>query len=223
MLAALDVSGQAARLVDFGFLAGQPGFSLFSIDPSVGTQSPIVSTVTTSGMYGGGQALDPVRQRFFFLKQDTSELVTVDLQTQQTTHVAVPACCGFLQYDIVSGRLLDFGFLPGQPGFSVFSISPTTGAYTPIVNTVTTSGMYGGGQALDSVGQRFFFIKQDTSELVTVDLQTHQVSSVVQPTCCGFLSFDFGTLPIAVPVGSPENMILLAVLLLAIGIFALRK
>src|SRR5260221_434653 len=132
MLAALDVAGQAARLVDFGFLAGQPGFSLFSIDPSVGTQSPIVSTVTTSGMYGGGQALDPVRQRFFFLKQDTSELVTVDLQT-------------------------------------------------------------------------------------------HQVSSVVQPTCCGFLSFDFGTLPIAVPVGSPENMILLAVLLLAIGIFALRK
>ncbi len=223
MLAALDVSGQVARLVDFGFLPGQPAYSLFSIDPSVGTYSPIVSAVTTSGMYGGGQALDSIGQRFFFLKPDTSELVTVNLQNQQITHVTVPICCAFLQYDIVSGRLLAFGSLPGQPGFSVFSISPTTGAYTPIVSAVTTSGMYGGGQALDPSGQRFFFLKPDTSELVTVDLQTHQVSSVTEPTCCGFLSFDFGTLPVAVPVGSPENMILLAVLLLTIGIVALRK
>src|SRR5260221_1160295 len=126
MLAALDVAGQAARLVDFGFLAGQPGFSLFSIDPSVGTQSPIVSTVTTSGMYGGGQALDPVRQRFFFLKQDTSELVTVDLQTHQVTHVAVPACCGFLRYDIGSRRLPEPGVLPGQTVLLAFLILPTS-------------------------------------------------------------------------------------------------
>jgi Fe2+ transport system protein FeoA len=214
----LEYDSVRGRLLDLGWLPGQTVFSIFSVDPDTGHYTPIVSPLPPAAISNNSVTYDPISDRFFFLDQSTSELLTVSLQTGLVSRVSVPTCCGLLKYDVVGRRLLDLGFLPGQAVFSVFSINPATGAYTPIVGpipaTVASSQL-----AYDASGQRLFFWDSERFELFTVNLQNAQVSHVSVPACCGSLVFD----PlIDVPTLGNAGLIALALTLIAIALISIR-
>jgi hypothetical protein len=113
----------------------------------------------------------------------------------------------------LAGQVLyGFGFLPGETAWSVFSINPSTGAFTPVVPVgsvvVNTS-------TFDPVGKRLFFLSPP-STLYTVSLTSGAISTATVGNCCAILFVGAGT-SAAVPALQPLAALVLLGLLGFVG------
>jgi hypothetical protein len=195
-------------LYGFGFLPGETAWSVFSINPSTGAFTPVVPVgsvaVNTS-------TFDPVGKRLFFLSPP-STLYTVSLTSGAISTATVGNCCAVLEFDSLAGVLYGFGVLPGETAWSVFSINPSTGAFTPVVPVgsvvVNTS-------TFDPVGKRLFFLSPP-STLYTVSLTSGAISTATVGNCCAILFVGAGT-SAAVPALQPLAALVLLGLLGFVG------
>ncbi len=76
----------------------------------------------------------------------------------------------------------------------MFSIDPSTGAYTPVFPAAVPEGpsFAADSQAYDPVGKRWFFLAGGFTppELYTVNLASNTVAHVPLASCCGRLQYD---------------------------------
>ncbi len=198
----------------YGVITGTTGVDVVKIDPASGASTLVVSTGATS-LVGGVIAFDPTARHLFF--ESSGSLYTVDLATNNVSHVSLSACCSLLQFD-VAARTLYTVIFSGATAV-VMSIDPQTGTATPVVDTGAT-GIQGGAIAFDPILRRLFFIGE-LSNLYTVDLVRRTTSHAPFGPLGGLLAY---ALPLAsIPASSWATLMLLITALASIAVLRLTR
>jgi Fe2+ transport system protein FeoA len=201
------------QLLGVGFFGGLQ-IQVAKIDPVTGTATTLTTT-TAATLSGAQAAYDPVQQRVFF--QDSSQIFTVNLATNCSSHITEPNCCADLLFDAFRSQLLGVGFFGGSQ-VTVAQIDPVTGTPTALVTTPANT-LSGAQAAYDTVQQIAFF--QDGSRLFTVNLATNITSQTSEASCCPSLLFAAPS--INVPALGSFALLAIFAVLMFVGALALSK
>jgi len=194
---------------------GDGGKQIVTYDPATGVATPISASISPPlGVPGGVTALDAAGHRFFFIGTPSAEFVhrvyTVNTVTgaviSNPTVDPATSILG-LEYDDAEGVLYALRN-PGDGGKQLVRLDPATGAATVVSASIAPPlGIPGGVNALDTVGNRFFFIGVPSAEsdfrIYTIDTATGAVPS--NPTITGSASQFFVGLAYPAPAGPPPG------------------
>lgn len=164
---------------------GDGGRQLVAVDPTTGAITTISASISPPLPSASGvAALDAVGHRFFFIATPTGEtdsrIYTVNTQTGAV--VTSPTIVGSatqpflgLEYDTDDGALLGLR-TAGGAGKQLVTLNPATAAVTPVSAATPTLAMSSGNTALDSIGNRFFFVATPAATTIqsvyTIDSHT---------------------------------------------------
>lgn len=181
-LCALVASAQAQL---FGVRnPGDGGRQVVSIDPATAAVTAISASISPPLPSASAvAALDADGHRYFFIATPTSEtdsrLYAIDTQTGavlSSPTITGSASAAFLALGYDADDDVLYGLRnPGDSGAQIVILDPATAAITPVSASISAPlGMSSGVAAIDSDGDRFFFIATPNSDtdarIFTVDL-----------------------------------------------------
>ena len=204
------------QLIGLAYLPGEHTMTVSVVDPATSRLTPLVPT----GAVAGASAFDPVGRHIFFASGSQNgppyAINVVDIANRTVSQPVPFPCCPNLIWDPAARRLLGLSFFNNQLPLTVVSIDPSTGSQTPLLST-PAGGVAQGWRTIDPVTGRVFFSDPFAQTLVTVNLQSGQVTQSLLAPCCPALGWMAVAATVPVPALDASGLAALGFALAILG------